>query len=371
MICKRISYKNFRNIENEELELSPGVNVIRGENAQGKSNMLEGLYFFARGRSFRASKDKELIRFGENEAQLSIDYSRDESSLTSTLTASIPSQGKKLITRNGARLSSLKEMIGSFRAVLFAPSHLTLVDGGPSLRRSFMDIALSQLYPAYLDSLAQYNRALGQRTALLKEAASGKRIDSYMWEIYADQLAASGARIAARRWEYLSGLSESVSQFFSEMTSGRETPSLVYKSDAVSEGMTYEEIVAEGSKILFEQIILSLEKDIKYGINSHGIHRDDISIRLNSKDARLYASQGQRRSLALSMKLSEGEMAKRICGEYPVFLLDDVLSELDAGRRSFILGCLNQRQIVVTSCEDEHFDRDGVKFITVKDGRII
>ncbi len=371
MICKRISYRNFRNIEEEELELSPQVNVIRGENAQGKSNMLEGLYFFARGRSFRASKDRELIRFGESEAQLSIDYSRNKSELVSTLTATIPSQGKKLITRNGARLSSLKEMIGSFRAVLFAPSHLTLVDGGPSLRRSFLDIALSQLYPAYLDSLAQYNRALGQRTALLKDAAAGKRIDSYMWEIYADQLADSGARIAARRWDYLSGLSDSVSSFFSEMMGGRETPSLSYKSDALCEEMTYEEIVSEGRERLFRLITESLEKDIKYGINSHGIHRDDISIKLNSKDARLYASQGQRRSLALSMKLSEGEMAKKICGEYPVFLLDDVLSELDNNRRAFILGCLCDRQIIVTSCEDHHFDRDGVKFITVKDGRII
>ena len=371
MICKRIAYENFRNIEKEELLLSPGVNVIKGENAQGKSNMLEGIYFFARGRSFRASKDKELIRFGEESAHLAIDYSRDGSDLTSTLTADVPSQGKKIITRNGARLSSLKEMIGSFRAVLFAPSHLTLVDGGPSLRRSFMDIALSQLYPAYLDSLAQYNRALGQRAALLKDAAAGKRVDSYLWEIYADQLASSGARIAARRWEYICGLSESVDRFFADMTDGRERPSLVYRSDAMSEAESYEDIVSSGEKLLFEKITESLDKDIKYGINSHGVHRAAIAIRLNNKDARLYASQGQRRSLALSMKLSEGEMAKRICGEYPVFLLDDVLSELDAGRRAFILSCLSERQIIVTSCEDHHFDQSNANFITVKDGRIV
>ncbi len=370
MICKKITYKNFRNIENEELTLSPGVNVIRGENAQGKSNMLEGIYFFARGRSFRASKDKELIRFGEGEAFLSLDYSRDGSERISNLTAAIPSQGKKVICRNGAKLSSLKEMIGSFRAVLFCPQHLSLVDGGPSLRRSFLDIALAQLYPTYLDSLSQYNKALGQRTALLREAAAGKKIDSYMWEIYADQLARSGARIAARRSEYVSGLSESVSEFFCDMTDGRETPSVTYKSDAAESGMTYEEIVEKGEKMLFEQISSSLERDIKYSMNSHGIHRDDIVIKLNSKEARLYASQGQRRSLALSMKLAEGELSKKASGEYPVFLLDDVLSELDRNRRSFILGCLGQRQIIVTSCEDEYFDPKGVHFITAHGGRI-
>ncbi len=371
MICKKITYNNFRNIENETLTLSPGVNVIRGENAQGKSNMLEGIYFFARGRSFRASKDKELIRFGESEANLSLDFTRDESDRVSTITAIIPSQGKKIITRNGAKLSSLKEMIGNFRAVLFCPAHLTLVDGGPSLRRSFLDIALSQLYPAYLDSLSTYNRALGQRTALLREAAAGKKIDNYMWEIYADQLAKSGARIAARRWEYIKGLSDSLSNFFLEMTDGRETPTLSYKSDAVDGDMTYDDIIVEGEKLLFEEIINSLEKDVKYLTNSHGIHRDDIAIKINQKDARLYASQGQRRSLALSMKLAEGELSKKATGEFPVFLLDDVLSELDRNRRNYILGCLDNRQIIVTSCEDDHFKGDNVKFITASGGKII
>lgn len=371
MICKEIHYNNFRNIENETLKLSPGVNVIHGENAQGKSNMLEGIYFFARGRSFRASKDKELIRFGESEASLSLDFTRDESERITTLTATIPSQGKKVITRNGAKLSSLKEMIGTFRAVLFCPAHLTLVDGGPSLRRSFLDIALSQLYPAYLDNLSQYNRALVQRTALLKDAAAGKKIDSYMWEIYADQLAKAGARIAARRFEYVKGLSDSVSEFFTEMTSGKETPSLIYKSDAIDGDMTYDQIITEGEKLLFDSISASLEKDIKYSLNSHGIHRDDIAVKINQKDARLYASQGQRRSLALSMKLAEGELSKKAAGEFPVFLLDDVLSELDSNRRSYILGCLRDRQIIVTSCENDHFKGDNVKFITASGGKII
>ncbi len=345
--------------------------MIHGENAQGKSNMLEGIYFFARGRSFRASKDKELIRFGESEASLSLDFTRDESERISTLTATIPSQGKKIITRNGARLSSLKEMIGSFRAVLFCPAHLTLIDGGPSLRRNFLDIALSQLYPAYLDNLSQYNRALTQRTALLKEAAAGKKIDSYIWEIYADQMAKAGARIAARRWEYVNGLTNSLSGFFSEMTGGRETPALTYKSDAIDADMSYEEIISEGEKLLFDSITASLDKDIKYSINSHGIHRDDITVKINNKDARLYASQGQRRSLALSMKLAEGELSKKATGDFPVFLLDDVLSELDGNRRSYILSCLHDRQIIVTSCENDHFKGDNVKFITASGGKII
>lgn len=371
MICNSISYKNFRNIEDETLQLSPSVNVIRGENAQGKSNMLEGIYFFARGRSFRASKDKELIRFGESEASLSLEFQKEASALTSTLTATIPANSKKIITRNGARLSSLKEMIGSFRAVLFCPAHLSLVDGGPSLRRSFLDIALSQLYPAYLESLAQYNRALVQRTALLKKAKDGEKIDSYMWDVYADQLALSGAEIAAKRYEYTEGLSLSVADFFEGMTGGREMPSLRYRSDSLDSDMTAEDIRRDGREMLYNLISDSLEKDIKYSMTTRGIHHDDVAIRINGKEAKLYASQGQRRSLALSMKLAEGEAAKKSCGEYPVFLLDDVLSELDGARRAYILGCLHGRQIIVTSCEADHFKGDNVKFITVENGKLI
>lgn len=364
-----ISYTNFRNVESETLTLGEGVNVIHGNNAQGKSNMLEGLYFFARGRSFRGAKEKELIRFGEKNCSLELTYTCEKHKLPTTLGAEIPSQGKKILYRNGARLTGIKEMMGNFRAVLFCPAHLALVDGGPAMRRSFLDIALGQLYPAYIDSLSDYNRTLAQRAVLLKEAQT-KTVDPYLWEVYAKRLASEGARLAARRWAYTTELSEAVAEIFCAMTDGREIPSLTYKCDFISDGMGPDEIISEGESRLYEMIMGSLEKDIRYGATTYGVHRDDIAVKLNQKDAKLFASQGQKRSIALAMKLSEGDISKKLTGEYPVFLLDDVLSELDSSRRAFIMSRLSGRQIIVTSCEDELFDGDGVNFIHVKGGRI-
>ncbi len=364
-----ISYTDFRNVERENLSLGEGVNVIYGDNAQGKSNMLEGLYFFARGRSFRGAREKELIRFGEKSCSLELTFSSENRKNPIVLSAEIPAQGKKILCRNGARLTGIKEMMGNFRAVLFCPAHLSLVDGGPAMRRSFLDIALGQLYPAYIDSLSDYNRTLAQRGAILKEAQSAK-VDPYLLDVYAKRLAAEGARLAARRWAYVLELSEAVAEIFSDMTEGREVPSLAYKCDFIDEGMSEVEIVSEGEKRLYSMLCESLDRDIRYGATSYGVHRDDIAVKLNSKEAKLFASQGQKRSVALAMKLSEGEISKKLTGEYPVFLLDDVLSELDMSRRRFIMSRLCGRQIIVTSCEDTLFEGDGVNFIHVRGGRV-
>ena len=371
MKCNKISFSSFRNIENESCSFSDGVNVLWGKNAQGKSNILEGIYFFARGRSFRGAKEREMIRFSDSCASIGLEYIKENSTYPVTLSASIPADGKKVLSRNGARLQSSKEMIGNFRAVLFCPQHLTLVSGGPALRRSFMDIALSQLYPAYLDSLSRYNRALNQRNALIKKAQTEKvTFDTVIWETYAEQLAEYGSDVFCRRLHYMNELSESVSRIFEDMTSGKEDPSLIYRSSAFGEG----EEMREGAKEkLYQSLMQSIDREIAAGATLYGVHKDDISVRLNGKDAKIYASQGQQRSLALSMKLSEGELAKRISGEYPVFLLDDVLSELDGDRRSFVLRNLDDRQLIVTSCEPDIFRSMGTKarLIEVSGGRIV
>lgn len=352
----KISYQDFRNIKDETLELSEGVNVLYGNNAQGKSNMLEGIYFFARGKSFRGAKERELISFGKEFARLSLEFKREKDKYPVTLSAAIPQSGKKLIERGGAKLSSIREMIGDFRAVLFCPAHLSLIGGKPALRRNFLDIALSQLYPAYLDSLSRYNSALRQRNALIKEvqAYKGAPPDMGMFEVYAEQMSHYGADIAKWRMVYMKSLGEHINALFDTMTNGRETPSLSYRSvTLVSEEGTDETAVDQNK--LRTALLDNIEKEIRYGATEYGIHKDDITVKLNGKDAKTYASQGQQRSLALSMKLAEGEMSKEIGGETPVFLLDDVLSELDSERRAFILSKLKDRQIIVTSCEPDLF----------------
>jgi len=369
--CLSISFRSFRNIEEETVEFLPATNVLWGKNAQGKSNILEGIYLFARGRSFRGAKEKEMIRFGEKSASLSLDYKRENDIHPTNLGCELHSEGRKILTRNHARLTGAREMIGNFRAVLFCPAHLALVSGGPALRRSFMDIALSQLYPAYVDCLSRYNRALLQRNALIKAAREGKSTDSFLWETYANQLSGLGSEIAERRLDYMNGLCSYIEEIFEEMTEGREKPSLLYRSSCLSDTADEEEIRKRGQEKLYRSLIDNREREIQMGATLYGPHKDDIQVRLNAKDAKAYASQGQQRSLALAMKLAEGEMARKCGGEYPVFLLDDVMGELDAQRRSFLLTKLVSRQLIVTSCEPDLFRQGGTdtNLIQIDNGR--
>ena len=371
MVCKSISYRSFRNVEDERCEFCDGVNLLWGRNAQGKSNMLEGVYFFARGKSFRGAKERELIGFGESSASLSLTFERESDRYPVTLGAEIPAAGKKVLSRNGGKLSGIRDMIGDFRAVLFCPMHLTLVSGGPAIRRGFMDIALSQLYPAYLESLTRYKKLLAQRNALIKDAGMKKLSPApEIWEAYAEQMSILSADIASRRNAYMTELNVAVAELFASMTGGREEPSLSYHSEALTEDPS--EIVTAGREAVFRALTENTDREIKYGATLFGVHKDDITVRLNGREARLFASQGQQRSLALSMKLAEGEMSKSIGGEYPVFLLDDVLSELDSERRDFVLSKLSGRQIIVTSCEPELFAGGGAdKLIHIENGKII
>lgn len=345
--------------------------MLWGKNAQGKSNILEGIYLFARGRSFRGAKEKEMIRFGDKNASLFLDFIKENDIYPTTLGCELHSEGRKILTRNHARLSGAKEMIGNFRAVLFCPAHLSLVSGGPALRRSFMDIALSQLYPAYVDCLSRYNRALLQRNALIKAAREGKNTDNFLWETYANQLSDLGGEISSRRLDYMNGLCSYIEEIFEEMTAGRETPSLLYRSSCLSDTAGEEEIRKTCREKLYRSLTENREREIQMGATLYGPHKDDITVRLNSKDAKTYASQGQQRSLALAMKLAEGEMAHKCGGEYPVFLLDDVMGELDGERRSFLLTKLSSRQLIVTSCEPDLFRQGGTdaNLIQIENGR--
>ena len=353
MTVKKAKYRCFRNLSDVSLSFSPGVNVLWGMNAQGKSNVLEGLYYFARGRSFRGAKDRDLVQFGCEAAVCEIEFERGESSFPVKLTAAIPnSNARKKLYRNGAVLRGSAEMLGSFRAVLFCPSHLSLVGGGPAERRAFLDIAIAQNDAEYVYYLANYRRFLAERNALLKRYSQGTRVSAEEWETYAQQLSLAASAIYEKRNAYCALLTEDVAGYFSEMTNGREVPCLEYTSqmDAFSsEGEGFE--VGETKDGLYAKLTQNVEREAAAGSTLWGPHKDDIRISLNGREAKLFASQGQQRSIALSMKLAEGEISKRLTGEYPVFLLDDVFSELDETRRSFIMDSLAGRQIIVSSCE--------------------
>lgn len=374
MKATSISFEDFRNIREAKVEFSPGVNVLWGANAQGKSNILEGMYYFARGKSFRGVPDKLLVRTGCDFGTASLTCRGEGDVYDTHLSVTFPTRGKKRITRGGAPLSGVKELVGSFRAVLFCPEHLSLVTGAPAERRAFLDIALAQLYPDYVAALSTYTRALTERNALLKQAAEGWHVEDNQWAVYARQLARSGAAVIARRSAYTDRLSELVGECFHDMTGGREIPRLTYVCAAGSDApvdLPHHSEAAVADR-LYAVLTERLVKEIAAGTTLYGIHRDDVAVDLNDQSARLYASQGQRRSLALAMKLAEGAISRSVGGEEPAYLLDDVFSELDGERREYLLSALGQRQVIITTCEGENiFDRiSDVALFAVENGRV-
>lgn len=353
MHAKEISFQTFRNIQLQTIALDAGVNVLCGQNAQGKTNALEGIYLFAQGRSFRTAREREYIAHNAQFCRLTLAYHADGRDQRSELC--YLKNGRKGVKRNGVTLHKLSEFIGSFRAVMFCPEHLSLIKEGPALRRRFLDSAISQLDSRYLRAVQEYQKILAQRNRLLSSYPREEATVRDTLGLWDEQLAAAGELICTRRAEYTEQAQASAVQFFADMTDGGETPEFRYK-----EPRTKAELLAE--------LAAHREKDLKFGTTNAGVHKDDIAVTLNGRDARAYASQGQQRSLALALKLAEASISEQRTGERPVLLLDDVLSELDDRRRQFVLTGITGGQVIITACEPELFHKVGGKIITVKNG---
>ena len=365
MICKKIEFLNFRNIENETIEFENGVNVIHGENAQGKTNILEGIYLFARGKSFRAFKERELIRFGGDNAIAKLTYEKKDGE--NELGVEISKSSTKRFYKNKVKANKTSDIIGDFRAVLFCPSHLGIIKDAPSVRRRFLDVAISQLRPIYIKMLSKYNNVIENRNAILKLDENVRKQYEGMLDIYSDELSSLCADIAGMRIEYIKKLDFWVKCFFDEMTKGKETPKITYEANAKENDFETRESLKNKYLRLLKD---NLDKEIKNGATLYGIHKDDLKIEINGRDARFYSSQGQSRSLSLAMKMAEGEISREYTGEYPVFLFDDVLSELDENRRKFILSKIEKRQVIITSCEPLDFkELENISFVEIKDGK--
>ena len=347
MLIKQLSLHHFKNAAEETLTFGDGVNVICGENASGKTNLLEAMFFFAAGKSFRGCKDRELIRFGEEEAKAELRFARGaENAIETKMGVFFRKSQKRQILVEGQPVRKLAEYLGMFRAVIFTPDHLHLVKGAPENRRHFLDLAICQSFPRYAASVHEYGRLLQQKNALLK----GENPDRHLLEVYHDRMAVSAAVITLNRFRYLENLAREAQEVQKEMSSGRETLELRYLSQiGAKEGQTAEEL-RDTYRGLYEA---RTEMEIKRGTALFGPQKDDFAVLINKKNARLFSSQGQQRSAVLALKLAEGELSKRLTGEYPVFLLDDILSELDAGRRGYILSHLSGRQVILTGCEPE------------------
>lgn len=350
MVCKSIRIENFRNIGEAEVHFSPGVNVLYGDNAQGKTNLLEAVYFTALGKSFRPAKEAELIRFGAEGCRILNTFS--DSLRTQTLSYRLSGgRGRRLVEQNGVRVTRMSDMVGAFRVVLFCPEHLSLIQGGPELRRGYLNVALSQLRPVYLRALQRYNQILKERNSLLRRAPEDMATFRATEPMWSAQLAHEAALIAAMRDVYISRVNRLVAACFSDMTEDGEVPELTYVN---SLGLTGEALAdrAEVEARYLSLLSTRHDREIGAGATLWGIHKDDIAVTLNGRPARQFASQGQQRSLALAMKLAEGEIsAQESGGDRPVFLFDDVLSELDSRRRAYLMGELEGRQVIMTTCD--------------------
>ena len=368
MYCKRVKLTNFRNVSECELEFCDGINILAGENAQGKTNLLEAIFYASVGRSFRASSTSEMILFGKRSATVSIDYISDVREKGDNITIQLFSDKKKIVEKNHLRVERLSDIVGSFRSVLFCPEHLSLIKDGPLERRNYLDIAISRISPKYIRSLQRYAYFLKQRNALIKSATQNRAVFDATIDLWSEQLAAEAAEISFMRLQFVKRVGSIVSSCFEDMTGKKESVEIIYRGSASLTGDEYldRELVKQKYISLLSS---SHEREIIVGSTLWGVHKDDIEIKLNSKNARAFASQGQQRSLALALKLAEGEICREEFGDYPVFLFDDVLSELDETRRDYMIRFATGKQVIITTCEMAVLDKlHADKRILVKNG---
>ena len=359
MRIKKLNLKNFRNYENESVNFSEGLNVLFGRNAQGKTNCAEAVFYLCTGTSPRCRRDKQLIRHGGDFAEISALAEGRYGDVE--ITARITENGRELRV-NGNKITKNADILGNIYSVFFSPHELRLIQDGPDERRRFLNVSISQLSKPYYVALTRYNKILEQRNNLLKN-----RDISLVYEtlpVWDEQLCKYAAVIAFKRAEFASMLSPIAENIHAELTDGAEklgiSPEKKYKGD--------EKQLAER---LFNELSANYERDIRLGYTGSGPHRDDLDILIDGTDAKTFASQGQTRTAALSIKLSEVEIFKRLSGEYPVLILDDVMSELDLPRRKKLVARTQGLQTILTCTHAERvlYGKE-VNKIKIDDGKI-
>ena len=387
MKINSIILENFRNYKNLELDFDESRNIIVGENAQGKTNLIEAIYLTAFARSFRTSNTADLISFGETQGRVSTFITSED--IEKNINIVLRSDGKKMIKKDGKVIRKTTELLNNVVVIIFSPDDLRIIKDSPDRRRSFINRELSQMRPAYYDALRRYNDALKEKNALLKgyfnvkkktftradnlslnepnPYDNSRRFNEEMMDIYDRQLAYAGYEIIRFRREFTEMLSSEAGEIMRKISGGREELSIEYRTacDFVTG--------PEGREILFSQIYHNRDRDIYNGYASLGPHRDDIEFFINGKDARKYGSQGQQRTIALSLKLAEIRIARQMLDEPPVLLLDDVLSELDLDRQRFLVSEIDDVQLFITSAElngEVIKDLRGGTLFRIEDGTV-
>ncbi len=360
MIIKSVILKNFRNIEFEKIEFDAGVNILVGKNGQGKTNILEAVSFCSVLKSFRTVKEEQLIRFGCDSARIQIEYLNQNN--TESIEIIINKDGNKQLKHNGMTVLKNRELIGNFLSILFTPDHLNLIKEGPNKRRAFLDMALCSLDIKYTDALLRYQKILSQRNALLKK----ENVLEDLLEIYDAKLAHEGAYIANARARYIEKLEEFAKIIFGDISKSQNKLKLLYINQFSKTVENCEQI----EKAMYERYVRTHQTDILLKMTTSGIQKDDMLILQNGKSLKYFGSQGQIRSAVLSLILAQADVIHDKYGEYPVIILDDILSELDRARQKYIFSGTRASQVLVSTCETQKARGKG-KILKVSGGRII
>jgi DNA replication and repair protein RecF len=333
-MIKNLKLQNFRNYENEKIQFLPGINLLAGNNGQGKTNILEGIYYLLTGKSYRVQREQELLRWEENEFHLYGDFLVN---IHKVFLESHYKNKKKVVTVNNVPCQRLSDFVGTINIVFFSPDDLVMIKGGPLERRRFVDLHIAQMRPGYVSTLNAYNRALHQKNALLKTYIE-KSYKYSQLQFWNKQILELGEKIIQDRALLTEKIQAQANMIYGNLTSKKENISITYLSLGKRH---FTEAISEFPRLLNDK----LEQEIDRQMIMIGPHRDDVQILLNGKPARNFASQGQQRSIVLSLKLAELELIHQEKKEYPILLLDDVLSELDSFRREYLIKFIESSRI--------------------------
>ena len=354
MYINRIKLKNFRNYEEQEIELEPNINIFYGDNAQGKTNIIESIFLCAIGKSYRTSKDKELIKFDKDYTSVNIEFEKSDRSGK----IKIDIGNKKEIYVNGIKIKKLSELLGNLNIVIFTPDDIQILKEGPQKRRRFLDIMIGQLRPNYIHYLNLYNKTLEQRNNYLRQIREQNKDESLL-DIWDEKISEYAINIYNYRKEFIEKIKNKIKNIHSEITDKKEEIEIEYISECKSKE-EYLRLLKQRRKL-----------DIIKGFTTKGVHRDDFMIYINKKELDIYGSQGQHRTAILSLKLSELNIVYDEIGEYPILLLDDFMSELDKSRRESLIEHIKETQVIIT-CTDK-LVLENLKYLeyNVQEGKIL
>lgn len=370
MLLTKLYINGYKNLKNVNITLDDKLNVFYGENAQGKTNIIEAIWLMTGAKSFRNTKEKDFICIGENTLNISVLFKNSFREQNIEFSMYRENLKDKKILLNGVKVKTLSELFGNLKCVVFTPEDVSISKGSPEIRRNFIDLCISQIRPSYKGVISKYENLIMQRNAVLKNIALGKNSTSDL-EIWDEQIARLGAYISVLRYNYTQKLNVFATKLYKSLSHGKENIEISYTSTIYSNLLGKTDFKGEMYEEYIDVLKQNINNDTKFGFTSIGIHRDDIITKINGLPTRDFGSQGQQRSIALVLKLAQAYILLEETDQAPVLLLDDVLSELDEKRQKFVLSSIKNMQVIITCCNSDSINIDKGNVFTVKNGRVI